>query len=150
MQTLSLANLLLQALLGFTVTTGFGVLFSVPRKVLLSTGVVGMVGHLLRYVLRQLGVSNEVATALGALTVGLIGYWQAVRFNLPRLIFTVVGIITMIPGLPAYETMLYFSAGDIPSGLNNLVRVGLQMGAIALGLGTARLLTETEWLRNDT
>lgn len=149
MQNLSLATVLFQGLLGFVVTVGFGVLFNVPRKVLLWAGLVGAIGYLLRYVLRQLGSSNEVATAIGSLAIGLIGYWQAVRFNLPRLIFTVVGIISMVPGIPAYEVMLYFSAGDIQSGLNNLVRVGLQTGAIALGLGTARLLTETDWLRND-
>ncbi|MBX3082970.1 MAG: threonine/serine exporter family protein [Anaerolineae bacterium] len=149
MQNLSLTNVLFQGLLGFVVTIGFGILFNVPRKVLPWTGIVGAIGHLLRYGLRQLGASNELGTAAGALAIGLIGYSQAVRFNLPRLIFTVVGIISMIPGIPAYETMLYFSAGDIPSGLNNLVRAGLQTGAIALGLGTARLLTETEWLRND-
>lgn len=149
MQNLSLLNLLFQGLLGFVVTVGFAVLFNVPRRVLPWTGLVGAVGYLLRYVMRQLGSSNEMATAAGSLAIGLIGYWQAVRFNLPRLLFTVVGIISMIPGIPAYEVMLYFSAGDIQAGLNNLVKVGLQTGAIALGLGTARLLTETDWLRSD-
>jgi uncharacterized membrane protein YjjB (DUF3815 family) len=150
LQELTLVNFIAQGGLAFMVTVGFGVLFNVPRSVLLWIGVVGAVGHLVRFTLRQIGVSVEVATAAGALVVGLVGYWQAVRFNLPRLVFTVVGIITMIPGIPAYEVLFYFSAGDIPTGLTTLVRVGLQVGAIALGLGTARLLTETEWLRSES
>jgi uncharacterized membrane protein YjjB (DUF3815 family) len=147
--TLNLINVILQGFLAFVVTVGFGVLFNVPRRVLFWTGIVGAAGHMLRYAMLRLGASNEAATAAGALSVGLLGYWQAVRYRLPRLVFTVVGIITMIPGIPAYEMLFLFSAGDVDGGVSNLVRVGLQVGAIAFGLGTARILTETEWIRGE-
>jgi uncharacterized membrane protein YjjB (DUF3815 family) len=140
----TLLTLLLQALMAFGVTLGFGVLFNVPRETLLPCGLIGILGHLARFSLRSLGVSNEVATFFGALVVGLIGYWAAKRMNQPRLIFTVTGIISMVPGIPAYETVIFFSRSDILNGLQSAVRAGLATAAIAVGLSTARILTEIE------
>jgi uncharacterized membrane protein YjjB (DUF3815 family) len=91
-----------------------------------------------------LALPNEVATFLGALAVGLVGYGVARRMSRPRLIFTVIGIISMVPAISAYKTVLFFSRGDILDGLQSLVRAGLITGAIATGLSTARILTEID------
>jgi uncharacterized membrane protein YjjB (DUF3815 family) len=130
--------------LSLCVTIGFGILFNVPRDTLIPCGLVGMVGHLTRFSIQSLGLSNEVATFFSALVVGLIGYWAARRMSRPRLVFTVTGIISMVPGIPAYETVIFFSRGDILDGLQSLVRAGLITGAIAIGLSTARILTEVD------
>jgi uncharacterized membrane protein YjjB (DUF3815 family) len=138
-------SVFLQAALGFITTAGFAMLFNVPRRTLLACGLVGAGGHALRYSLQTLGVSTEVATFTGALIVGLVGYAEARRFHLPRLVFTVTGIITMVPGIPAYEVLVFFSEGDTLGGLQAAVRVGLVTGAIAAGLGMARVLVDMEW-----
>ncbi len=142
---MTIPDLLLQVVLGFVATAGFAVLFNVPRDTLIPAGLIGAAGHVLRFVLRSSGVSNELATFCGALAVGLVGYWQARRTLHPRLIFTVTGIISMVPGVPAYEVIFYFNRGDILDGLQSAVRATLLAGAIAAGLSTARILTETEW-----
>jgi uncharacterized membrane protein YjjB (DUF3815 family) len=142
-----LLQLLFQGLFGFVATSGFAILFNVPRRALPVCGLIGAAGHLIRFVLRQHGVSNELATFCGALLVGLVGYWQARRTHVPRLIFTVTGIISMVPGIPAYEVIFYFNKGDILDGLRSAVQAGLIASAIAAGLSTARILTETEWRR---
>jgi uncharacterized membrane protein YjjB (DUF3815 family) len=54
----------------------------------------------------------------------------------------------MVPGIPAYETVVYFSKDDILNGLQSGVRAVLVAGAIAAGLGTARILTEAEWTKH--
>ncbi len=142
---MTITDLLLQGLFGFVATAGFGILFNVPRRALFICGLIGAAGHLLRFVLRQLGVSNELATFCGAFLVGMVGYWQARQMRVPRLIFTVTGIISMVPGIPAYEVIFYFNKGDILDGLQSAVRAGFAAAAIAAGLSTARILTETEW-----
>jgi uncharacterized membrane protein YjjB (DUF3815 family) len=138
-------DIVLQLLYAFVTTTAFAILFNIPRKWLVACGLIGAVGHLLRYSMRELGVSNEVATFSGALVVGLAGYWQASRYHLPRLIFTLTGIISMVPGAAAYEAVVYFSNSKLIEGLQSGVRVAFQLGAITAGLSTARFLTEIEF-----
>jgi len=141
---MTIPTLLLQALLAFCVTIGFGMLFNIPRETLLPCGLIGVLGHLTRISLRSLGMNDEVNTFSGALVVGLVGYWQAKRTGQPRLVFTVTGIISMIPGIPAYETVIFFSRNELLSGLQSMVRASLVTASIAVGLSTARLLTEIE------
>ena len=141
---MTISTVLLQAVLALCVTLGFGMLFNIPRNSLIPCGLFGILGHLTRFSLVSLGVSNEVATFSGALIVGLIGYGIARQSGRPRLVFTVTGIISMIPGIPAYESVIYFSRGDILAGLQSAVRAGLVTAAIAVGLSTARILTELD------
>jgi uncharacterized membrane protein YjjB (DUF3815 family) len=61
---------------------------------------------------------------------------------------TVTGIISMVPGIPAYEVIFYFNKGNILDGLQSAVWAVLLAGMIAAGLSTARILTETEWTRH--
>jgi uncharacterized membrane protein YjjB (DUF3815 family) len=138
-------DLLLHLFCAFVVTVGFGILFNIPHKMLVLCGTIGAIGHLLHYILRISGVSNEVATFIGALFVGLAGYWQARRIHAPRLAFTLTGIITMIPGIPAYEMVVFFSNNQLIEGLQRGVRVGLLVGAITAGLSAARFITEIEY-----
>ena len=142
---MTISSLALQSFLALGVTLGFGVLFNVPKETLAPCGFIGILGHLTRYSLHSLGISNEVATFFGAFIVGLIGYWVARRMDRPRLIFTVTGIISMVPGINAYETIIYFSRSDILDGLQSAVHAGLATAAIAVGLSTARILTEAEF-----
>jgi uncharacterized membrane protein YjjB (DUF3815 family) len=146
---MDITQTLIQWAIGFTVTLGFAVLFSVPRRVLLSVATVGAFGHLLRIVLKTEGVAIEVATLFGALFVGLAGYWQARRVHTPRLLFTITGIIVMVPGVPAYEMIMYFRNNEVLEGIQSGFRVAMITGAIAAGLSIARALTELEWRRTE-
>jgi uncharacterized membrane protein YjjB (DUF3815 family) len=139
---LTAADIFLHIALGFCVTFGFAVLFNVPRAVLLQCAAIGAGGHLLKIGLQALGVSLEVATFCGAFAVGVTGYLVARRLHMPRLVFTVTGIISMVPGIPAFEAIIHFSSGDMLNGLQGVVRASLITGAIAAGLSTARLITE--------
>jgi uncharacterized membrane protein YjjB (DUF3815 family) len=133
-------QLLQQGFWAFLATAGFGVLFNVPTRMLAICGFTGAMGHMWRRALLANDVHPVVATFIGALVVGLLGYSQARFFHVPRLIFTVTGIIPMVPGVPAFETIVYFLRDDITTGLENAVLVGLLVGAISAGLITARLV----------
>ena len=142
---ITIGDLLLQALLGALVTAGFGMLFNVPRNTLIRAVIVGTTGHIFRFTLRSVGVTNEVATLLGAFTVGVFGYWNTHQLRMPRAIITVTGIITMIPGIPAYEMIIYFFHGDTVNGLQSVVKAVILAGSIAAGLSLARIITAPEF-----
>ncbi len=141
---MNIQTLVLQGGMALLATTGFAVLFNVPPRLLAACGIVGIGGHLVRYSLLHSGLAPSLAAYVGALFVGLVGYAISTHYKLPRLVFTVTGIITMIPGIPAYEVLLYFYNGDLSGGLAAGVYAVLITGAVAAGLSTARLLTDTD------
>ena len=137
---MNVGGLLEQGFWAFVATTGFAVLFNVPTRMLAVSGFTGAMGLMWRNALLEAGIHSVAATFGGALIVGLLGYTQARFFHQPRLVFTVNGIVPMIPGVPAFQTMVYFVRGDINAGLESAVVAFLLIGAIAFGLVTARML----------
>jgi len=132
--------LLEQGFWAFLATAGFAVLFNVPTRMLAVCGITGALGLMWRDVLLGAGAHPVAATFVGALIVGLLGYTQARFFHMPRLIFTVTGIVPMIPGIAAFETMVFFVRGDVSAGVESAVVALLLIGAIAFGLVTARMV----------
>lgn len=138
-------TLLSQATLSFIGTLGFAVLYNVPRQALLLCAAIGAAGNTLRLLVADLGLTENVATFFGALLVGLVGAIPAKRMNLPLVLFAITGIICMIPSIAAYKVVVYFSRGEILGGLQSAIEAGFGVGAIAAGIGTARILTDAEW-----
>lgn len=89
---------------------GFAILFNLPVRTLPSAVLCGAVGHLLRYLIitnEPFGLGSiEIASLGGATAVGFLGLLLAKLHRVPRILFTVPGIIPMIPGTFAFGTML--------------------------------------------
>lgn len=99
-------DILRDAFLSFFVAIGFALLFETPRKALLIAGLLGGVGHCIRFVLLQLDYGLVASTLCGTVFIGLAGIYCAHRIHTPPVVFTLPACITMIPGLYAYRTML--------------------------------------------
>jgi uncharacterized membrane protein YjjB (DUF3815 family) len=138
-------TLLYQSAISFVATVGFAVLYNAPRRALIYCGAIGMGGHLLRLTLQQLGMADGGATFIAASLVGLVGAYPARRLQLPMILFAITGILPMIPGIPAYKVLVYFSDRDLLNGMRSGVEALFRVGAIAIGIGTARILTDAEW-----
>ena len=69
-------------------------------------GLLGGMGHSLRFVLIQLDFGLISSTLVGSVLVGLVGIYAAHKVHSPPVVFTMPACITMIPGLYAYRTML--------------------------------------------
>ncbi|HEY9597285.1 MAG TPA: threonine/serine exporter family protein, partial [Cyanophyceae cyanobacterium] len=106
---------------------------------------IGATGNTLRFILEDAGMTSNAAIFFGSLAVGLVGAIPARRFNLPLVLFAITGIICMIPSIAAYKVVVYFSRGEILGGMNSAIEAGFGVGAIAAGIGAARILTDREW-----
>jgi uncharacterized membrane protein YjjB (DUF3815 family) len=99
------SDLMRDMLLSFVVAVGFALLFTTPRRVLWVAGLLGGLGHGVRFLLlHQVGIIP--ATLAGAVFIGLAGIFMAHRVHTPPVVFTMPACITMIPGLFAYRAML--------------------------------------------
>lgn len=132
---------------------GFAVLFNVPRRLLPGCALAGGVGHVSHTLAMAAGVPLEAATLLGATAVGFLSEWLAKRYQSPRIVFAVPGVIPLVPGVLAYQTMLgvFELAGLITLTGNPAtnvivstavsgIKTGLVLIALALGIIAPNLL----------
>lgn len=90
----------------FVVAVGFAVLFNTPRRVLHVAGILGGLGHGVRFIMLRNDIGLIPATLTGAVCIGLLGIIFSHRVHTPPVVFTMPACITMIPGLYAYRAML--------------------------------------------
>lgn len=92
--------------IAFCVAFCWGILFGTTRKALYVAGILGGLGHGLRFVLLQTGLGLIPCTLAASVVIGLAGIFAAHRIHNPPVVITMPACITMIPGLYAYRSML--------------------------------------------
>ncbi len=136
----------------FCVAIGFGSLFNTPNRVLLIAGLLGGLGHALRFTLYE-GVCLGLITSTlsGTVLIGLLGIVLAHKVHTPPIVFTMPACITMIPGMYAYKTMLGFirltdesglvrNPQDLDNTFHNLVLTASLLFCLAVGISIGVLL----------
>ena len=136
----------LRAVASFAGGCGFAVLYNSGWRVVLTVGVLALAGNELRLGLQDAGMAQAMATLFGVLVVGLLASMAQTRLREPRIVFTVPGIIIMVPGAAAFQSIVLFSRGDALGGLQAAVTVGFVIGAMTIGLALARFASERKWL----
>lgn len=128
------ADYIAQAATSFVGTACFGVIFQIPRRSLLQCGLTGMIGWLVYYGLIGADADTIAATWASAVLIGLIAHYQAVRFKVPVTVFSVSGIIPLVPGGMAYDAMLNVVQNDYQAAVQLGAKAFMVSGAIAVGL----------------
>jgi uncharacterized membrane protein YjjP (DUF1212 family) len=141
-----LATLSLRAIASFAGGCGFAILYNSSARTVLAVGGLALVGNELRLALHDAGMALELATFVGALTVGLLASLARRRLREPRIALTVPGIIIMVPGTYAFETVVLFEQGAVLAAMQAAVLGGFVVGAMALGLAAARFISERGWI----
>lgn len=135
-------SIYIQLLISFVATACFGVIFNAPRKAIPACGFVGAVGWGIYYALVDLGIDEVRASFVGAFIVSLVAYFFARKFRMPMIVFSVSGIIPLVPGGIAYNTMRNIMELDYITGLQNGMRAFMISGAIAMGLVFAEVMMQ--------
>lgn len=106
MEELSLLNIVRDFGIAFVVGFCWAILFGSPKRLLWVAGLLGGMGHCIRFILIQLDFGLITATLAGSVLIGLVGIYAAHKVDSPPVVFTMPACITMIPGMFAYKTML--------------------------------------------
>ena len=85
---------------------GFAILFNVPKRTLFPIGAMGAVGGFIKFGGMFLGIGIVLASFIGATIIGIISIQMAHMKKSPPLIFSIPGVIPMVPGAFAYRMML--------------------------------------------
>ncbi|MFS0821212.1 threonine/serine exporter family protein [Bacillus sp. 1P02SD] len=120
----------------------FGIIFNVPKKSLLKCGLVGMIGWMLYISLFLRGVDAVYASLAASVLVAIISHIFAKVYKNPVIIYSIVGIIPLVPGGIAYDAMRNFVENDYSTALPLAARAFMISGAIAFGLVISEVLNQ--------
>ncbi|MBA4538732.1 threonine/serine exporter family protein [Bacillus aquiflavi] len=134
--------ILTHLLLSFIASASFGVIFNAPRQSLIQCGFVGMIGWISYILLADFGVDAVQASFVGAFAVALIGHVMAKRYKMPMIIFSVAGIIPLVPGGLSYDTMRHVAGNDYLGAIPLAAKAFMISGAIAMGLVFAEVFVQ--------
>ena len=133
----------IQAILAFIATACFGVIFNAPVKVIPYCGFVGSICWSIYYVLTNIySIEMIQATFISSFIVAIIAHIFARWKRTPVIVFSVSGIIPLVPGGTAYNTMRDIVEQDYNLGLQNGMLVFMISGAIAMGLVFAEVIMQ--------
>ena len=85
---------------------GFGILFNVPRKAIVTVFILGFGAGFIKFILLHFHVHVVLASFIAALFVGVLSMPLAHKIHQPPVVFSIPPVIPMIPGYYAYETVL--------------------------------------------
>jgi len=131
-----------QLITSFVASAAFGIIFNVPKKALLQCGFAGMVGWLLYIMLQDMKVEPVTATVVAAFCVTMISHFFAKKYKTPIIVFSVSGIIPLVPGGLAYDAMRNFVENDYYSAVTLAAKVFMLAGSIAFGLVFSEVINQ--------
>ncbi len=116
------------------ISASVGILYRIPRNLLLYVSFVGVAAWLIMYITLRLGGNGILADFLASVAVGIIAEILARILRKPATIFIIPGFIPLVPGGDAYMTMLYMVEGNYVDGVAKGMQTILTAGAIAFGI----------------
>ncbi|ETT87331.1 threonine/serine exporter family protein [Viridibacillus sp. FSL R5-0477] len=131
-----------QGVLSFLATAGFGIIFNAPKKTLFHCGLVGAIGWLIYYSLLKHGMDAVLASFAGSFVISIVAHMLARRFKMPMIIFSVAGIIPLVPGGMAYNAMRHVVENEYLESIQYAARAFIITGAIVMGLVFAEVFMQ--------
>jgi uncharacterized membrane protein YjjB (DUF3815 family) len=116
-------------------------LFNSSPRAVLAAGLLALGANGLRLALNDMGMMLAPAAFFTALAIGLVAMVVDQRFNVPRIAMIVAPIIIMVPGIYAFEMIVLFNRGQMLDALQASASCGFVIGALAMGLATARFFS---------
>jgi uncharacterized membrane protein YjjB (DUF3815 family) len=123
-----------QLLLSFIASALFAVMFNIPKKLLINSGFVGMVGWMVYILFAEQHVNHVMATFIAAFFVAMLSNLFARLYKTPATIFSVSGIIPLVPGGTAFDAMRHVVLNDYNTAISLAAKAFMISGAIAMGL----------------
>lgn len=132
----------LQIIMGFIGTLGFGVLFNVRGIRLIIAAIGGLLSWYLFVVFSNFITNETINYFLVAFSVSIFAEIMARLLKTPATVFASLSIIPLIPGSSLYYTMAYAFESDLSNFLIKAVDTLKLASALALGIITAITFTK--------
>ncbi len=121
-------------LFAFVTSAAITISFRGPRRAIPASGLTGLLGWTGFQLVLALRGPQFLGAFVGAILVGMAGELLARRLKEPALLFVVPGLFPLVPGLMAYNGMLFLARGEMTEAGQLLTRTAFYAGALAAGL----------------
>jgi uncharacterized membrane protein YjjB (DUF3815 family) len=134
--------ILSQAITSFLATAAFGILFNAPKESLLKCGLIGMGGWLIYFLLEDYTNNPILATLAATIFIAVLSQEMAKIYKMPVIIFSVAGIIPLVPGGLAYDAMRKIVENNYNDAIALAAKVLMLAGSIAFGLVFSEVINQ--------
>ena len=134
--------ILSQAITSFLATAAFGILFNAPKESLIKCGLIGMGGWLIYFLLVEYSQDPIVATLAATIFIAVLSQEMAKIYKMPVIIFSVAGIIPLVPGGLAYDAMRNIVENNYNDAIALAAKVLMLSGSIAFGLVFSEVINQ--------
>lgn len=110
------------------------ILYHAEKKLLVFCGLSGLAGWVIYFSIYKLSQKVILATFIGAVGVALFSEILARIKKTPATIFLIAGILPIVPGVGAYNTIISFVNKRIDEAFSNALEVTACAGALAFGM----------------
>ncbi|MBA2876676.1 threonine/serine exporter family protein [Thermaerobacillus caldiproteolyticus] len=131
-----------QLVTSFIASAGFGIIFNAPKQTLVKCGLVGMSGWIIYFIMETNGFEPVAATLAASCFISVISQVFAKMYKTPIIIFSVAGIIPLVPGGLAYDAMRNFVQNDYNSAINLVAKATMISGSIVMGLVFSEVINQ--------
>lgn len=131
-----------QLVTSFVASAGFAVLFNVPGRNIGYCGLVGMIGWAIYTALLHLPADPILATLAASFAVTVLSQLLAKLCKAPIILFSVSGIVPLVPGGVAYDAMRNVVQNQYDVAVQKAFEVFTLSGAIAFGLVFSEVINQ--------
>ncbi|MFT8316944.1 MAG: threonine/serine exporter family protein [Sporolactobacillus sp.] len=132
--------LLVQSITSFLATCAFGIIYNIPKKPLIHGGLIGMIAWLIYFFIFRANRNDFAATFAAAFVIAVLSHIFARLRKNPVIIYSVCGIIPLVPGGLTYTVMNQAVGDKYNLALHLGEKAFVLSGAIAMGLIFAEVL----------
>lgn len=126
--------MLLQIISAFIATAAFSILFYLPRKYIIHSGMTGSFGWLIYLIGLELLDDKVLSTLAATILVALTSHILARIYKTPVTMFLIPGVIPFVPGAGMYQIVTGMVEGNVERTSNYFFETLQIAGAIALGI----------------
>lgn len=119
----------------FLTALGFTIIYNIPKKAVFPAALTGAIGWTTHFFLiNYFSVVGFIATIIASFFIAFASQIFARKLRKPVIIFTLPGLIPLVPGGMVYNMMRAFVEGNTELGFQFATNTFLTAGALALGL----------------
>ncbi|WP_283679844.1 threonine/serine exporter family protein [Lentilactobacillus sp. Marseille-Q4993] len=132
-------KLIIEFIISFLSTVGFGIITNVPRRALLPAGITGAISWTTYVVLATVMHSLFFPNVIAAIIIGVLGNLFSIHYKVPVNMIYIPSLVSLVPGGIIYEAMKDFTQGKITMAQTNLMNTLIVAISLAGGFFIAEV-----------